>query len=117
MLGIAFAAFRLFFPGKSSGLFSRSEMNSFRHYLRFGSLCPVLSFPISGLQSAFHQNRTAFLQILADRVRLLAENDDIVKLDFLLFFSLLVSPNSVGGDSKIRHQRTGRKSFQLRISG
>ena len=89
---------RLIIPSSASCPCLRSKLHSVRHNLRAIFLLAVLVIPTASLNPTFNQNRLTFFQILTRRFRLSSKYHNIMKIRLFLFVSLLIFPNTVGGN-------------------
>src|SRR3954470_21372469 len=89
----------------------------FEHYAQLADfLMRVLIFPGVQLQAAFHQERTTFLEILADDFGLSAKRINIHKSYFFLRFPRFVLPSAVQRHADLGNRSALRGIPQLRIS-
>jgi len=79
-------------------------------------LVRLLVFPGVQPQTAFHQDGTALLQILADRFCLTAKSVDIDESDFFLGLSGFSLPGAIDGQANLRNGCALRRLAQFGVA-
>src|SRR5262249_15418988 len=79
------------------------------------TLIPLFVFPASCLNSALDKYPPAFVQVLAADFRELIPSYNVVPFSPLLFFAILVFPDLIGGQGKLRNGSAALSVFHFRV--
>src|SRR3989344_1673271 len=95
---------------------ARSKLNTLGDDLGAILLFAVLPFPAPVLDTTFDKDRASLLEVLCDRIRLAAKDDDVVKIGLLLLLAVAISIDAVGSQAKATHIHAAWHSAKLRIT-
>src|SRR6185436_7658786 len=90
------------------------ELNALGDHLGRRALLPVLAFPVARLQSAFHEDLAALVEVLAARLGLLAPHHHREEADFFPLLPALRRIVPVDRQPQVRDRGAARRVTELR---
>src|SRR6185295_3703178 len=91
------------------------HLDVLRHDLGGVALLPLLVLPLTRADAAFDIHLTAFREVLADDLGLLAPHHHPMPLGGFLLLAVLVGPLLGGGNAEVRDRLLALREAQLRV--